>query len=560
MDLLPGKRYTGIVEDNNDPRRLGRCKIRIPFSYNDIPTANIPWASPKIPSSGTNFSIPAIGKMVSVFFLNENVYMPYYEYTDNYNINLQDKLDSLSDKEYRNFNTLLFNHRTRIYSDTNALTLDYLVNRIRIDKSSINLELSNGRNRVNIGSSEANQPAVLGDNFIMDWFLEFMRILITPTSMLGNMGAPVLKPELDAHIQQFLANPRKFISDYVFIADRIPTIQRDTITSEIEHDDVLMVNPYDNNPEGTDFEKTRVINKDTINTIKSDQQSIINEFKQLNLDLSEVTTEVTTIKRNKRTRRRKNSMLKQSRDSENRSKSINNNQNYGTYYKADGQGNNQLPETSETNTHTVDVDLTLQEKVDKIRDLIPSDVYNELPAVLTQYDLTSDLRFSHFISQLMHESGNFRAKVENLNYSENALLSVFGKYFNRDTARQYARNPEMIGSRVYGNRMGNNDEPSREGWIYRGRGYIQLTGKENYSRFSKSANVDFVQFPDMVSSSKYSLSSAAWFITSNRIHLICDRGNDLNTIKEVTRRINGGFNGLDDRINKFNLIYKRLKT
>lgn len=558
MDISAGKRYTGIVEDNNDPRRLGRCKIRIPFSYNDIPTSNIPWASPKISSSGTSFSIPPIGKMVSVTFVNDSIYTPYYEYSDNYNINLQDKLDSLTDSEYRNFNAILFNHRTRIYSDTNALTLDYLVNRIRIDSSSINLELSNGRNRVNIGSNEASQSAVLGDNFIMDWFLEFMRILITPTSMLGNMGAPILKPELDAHIQQFLSNPRKFLSDYVFIADKIPTLQRDTITSEIQHDDVLMVNPFDNNPNGTEFEKTKVINKDSINTIKNDQQSTIDEFNQLNLDLSDVGDDVTTVKRNKKSRRKKSNILNNRGDSENRSKSINNNQNYGAYYKRDGEGNNQIPEINETNTHKVDTDLTIQEKVDKIRDLIPEEVYNELPSVLTQYDLTSDLRFSHFISQLMHESGNFKSKVENLNYSESSLLSVFGKYFDRKTAREYARKPEMIGSRVYSNRMGNNAEPSQEGWKYRGRGYIQLTGKDNYSRFSQSANIDFVQYPDMVTSPKYALTSAAWFITSNRIHLDCDKGNDYNTIKDVTKKINGGFNGLDDRVNKFNLIYNRL--
>ena len=559
MDISAGKTYTGIVEENNDPKRLGRCKVRVPFYYDNIPKQNLPWASPKISSDGTSFSVPPLGKLVNVIFINNNIYMPYYEFTNSYNINLQDKLESLTDDEYRSFEALLFDYKTRIYSDNEALTLDYLVNKIKIDKSSINLELSNGRNRVNIGSSQANQSAVLGDNFILDWFFEFLRILITPTSLVGNMGAPILKPELDAHIQQYLINPRKFVSDYVYIADRIPNLKRDSITSNIEHDDVVMVNPVDNNPDGVDFEKTKVIDKGTIDNIKKDQKDISDELRKLNLDISNVNNNATITKRNKNSKRRKNNILS---DNSNPSgnQSINKNQNYGTYYRKDGEGNNNITEIRNTNTHTVDTNLTVQEKVDRIRDLIPNDVYTELPDVLVKYDLTSDLRFSHFVSQLMHESGNFRAKVENLNYNEQSLLRVFPRYFNQDEASRYSRKPEMIGSRVYGNRMGNNDEQSMEGWKFRGRGYIQLTGKENYNKFSKFSNMDFIQFPDMVASSKYALDSSAWFITSNRIHLICDKGNDYNTIREVTRRINGGFNGLDDRVNKFNLVYNRLKT
>lgn len=558
MDVSAGKIYTGIVEDNSDPKRLGRCKVRVPFYFKGIPTSEIPWASPKISPNGTKFSVPALGKLVNVVFVNENIYMPYYDYTDIYNINLQDKLDSLSIDEYRNFNALLFNHKTRIYSDNSALTLDYMVNKIKISSSSINLELSNGRNRVNIGSADASQPAVLGDNFIMDWFLEFMRILVTPTSLLGNLGAPILKPELDAHIQKFLSNPRKFISDYVYIADNIRPLRRDSITSEVEHDDVLMVNPYDGNPDGTDFESSTIINKETIETIKNDQKNIIDEFSKLNLDLSSVDNNSVTIKRNKNSSRRRNSILEQSTPQESNNRSVNNNENYGTYYRNDGEANNDVPVANDTNTHTSDSNLTVEEKVEKIRDLIPDSVYRELPSVLKQYNLTSDLRFSHFISQLMHESANFNAKIENMNYSKDSLLRVFGRYFNNTSAAQYARKPEMIGSRVYGARMGNGPEPTKEGFKYRGRGYIQLTGKDNYNRFSRYANIDVVQNPDLVTSTKYALSSAAWFITSNNIHTKMDLGNDLNAIKEVTRRINGGYNGLNDRISKFNLIYNRV--
>jgi len=107
------------------------------------------------------------------------------------------------------------------------------------------LELKNNDGRINIGTESADQPAVLGDHFIMDWFLELVKILIKPTTLTGNMGAPVLKPELDAHLQKFLTNPKKFISSNVFIADnnKVDKLERDSITTEVEHDDVQIIKP-----------------------------------------------------------------------------------------------------------------------------------------------------------------------------------------------------------------------------------------------------------------------------------------------------------------------------
>lgn len=552
MDTLVGKKYIGIVEDNNDPKRLGRCRVRVPFSYNEIPTDGIPWASPYIEPNGKSFNVPAIGKVVNVIFSNGDLYMPYYYSAEKYNINLQDKLETISDDEYRNFTALLFDHRTRIYSDKEALTMDYLLNRVRIDKSSINLELSNNRGRVNLGTNNADQQAVLGNNFIMDWLFDFLKILAKPTSLVGNSGSPIVKPELDIHIQKYLANPKKFLSDYVYVADKIYDVERDSITSEIEHDDTLLVNPTDDNPDGVLIEDSKKLGKDIINLIKSDQKEIVDEFKSLNIDLSDTENDSITIKRNRKEKRRKKGLLKTTSSG---GGSTNYNQNYGKYYSSNGSDNS---EARTTNTHTAESTLTLQDKIDKIRDLLTESVYSEIRAILEEYNLTTDLRISHFVSQLMHESGSFKFNFENLNYNNNSLLKTFPKYFNADTARQYAKKPEQIASRVYGNRMGNNDEQSKEGWEYKGRGYIQLTGKNNYNDFSKYTSFDFLQFPDKITTAKYSLSSAAWFFIRNKIQLLADKGNDLDTIKEVTKRINGGYNGLDDRVSKFNLVYNRI--
>lgn len=247
MEDFFGKYYIGIIEDNNDPKRQGRCKIRIPYTYDVIPLEMLPWSSPFIDPNGKAFQVPAIGKVVNISFYNGNLYMPYYSYTDKYNINLQDKLESLTDEEYQSFISLVFDHRTRIYSDKEALTLDYLVNKIKIDKSSINFDLKNNDCRINLGAEDANQAAILGNHFIMEWFSDFLQILIKPTSLVGNSGSPVIKTELDIHIQKFLSNPRKFLSSNVFIADnnKIDKLERDSITSEVEHDDTSFITPAD---------------------------------------------------------------------------------------------------------------------------------------------------------------------------------------------------------------------------------------------------------------------------------------------------------------------------
>ena len=171
-------------------------------------------------------------------------------------------------------------------------------------------------------------------------------------------------------------------------------------------------------------------------------------------------------------------------------------------------------------------------------------------------EITNPLRLAHFLAQCSHESGNFTALKENLNYSSKGLMTIFHKYFPTEAlAKQYERQPEKIGSRVYANRNGNGDEASKEGFTFRGRGYIQLTGKVNYKAFSDFIKEDCVANPDLVAT-KYPLSSAAFFFTKNKIWEICDKGSTTDIITSVTKKVNGGTNGLDDRIKHFNEYYK----
>jgi putative chitinase len=189
---------------------------------------------------------------------------------------------------------------------------------------------------------------------------------------------------------------------------------------------------------------------------------------------------------------------------------------------------------------------------------IPDSVLDQIPETAIKFNITTKLRLAHFLSQCAHESGNFKAVSENLNYSADGLKKIFGKYFPGNLNESYAKQPEKIASRVYGSRMGNGEESTKDGWKFRGRGYIQLTGKSNYESFDKIVEDKIIENPDLVAT-KYPLMSAAFFFDKNGLWSICDKGADDSTVTSVTKRVNGGTLGLVDRIKHFKEYYNLLK-
>jgi putative chitinase len=197
-------------------------------------------------------------------------------------------------------------------------------------------------------------------------------------------------------------------------------------------------------------------------------------------------------------------------------------------------------------------------KLDKLRGHIPDAVIAMIPDTAAKFAINTPLRLAHFLAQCGHESGGFRATQENLNYSAKGLNGIFRKYFPTEAAAAaYARNPQKIANKVYGNRMGNGNEASGEGYKFRGRGYIQLTGKENYTAFGKAIGEDIPSNPDVVAS-KYALLSAAWFFSKNGLHKMADGGATDAVVTSITKRVNGGTIGLADRIKHFKEYYHLL--
>jgi len=189
--------------------------------------------------------------------------------------------------------------------------------------------------------------------------------------------------------------------------------------------------------------------------------------------------------------------------------------------------------------------------LDRLKGHVPDTVIAQIPGVMEKFGVNTPLRLAHFLAQCGHESGGFRLTQENLNYSAKGLMGIFKKYFpTQALADAYARKPEKIANKVYGNRMGNGPEESGEGFKFRGRGYIQLTGKQNYTAFDLAVEDDILANPDLVST-KHALASAAWFWKKNGLNLIADTGSSTEVVTKITKRVNGGTIGLADRIKHF---------
>jgi putative chitinase len=197
-------------------------------------------------------------------------------------------------------------------------------------------------------------------------------------------------------------------------------------------------------------------------------------------------------------------------------------------------------------------------KLEKLRGHVPDVVIAQIPDTASKFQINTPLRLAHFLAQCGHESGGFKVTQENLNYSAKGLMGIFKKYFpTQQLAESYQRQPQKIANRVYANRMLNGDESTGDGFKFRGRGYIQLTGKDNYTQFGKAIGEDIASNPDVVSG-KHALLSAAWFWSKNGLNKLADGGSSDAVVTSITKRVNGGTIGLPDRIKHFKEYFELL--
>lgn len=241
MVLEKHKTYIGVVEDNNDPKKLGRCKIRVLDVFENMDLANIPWAFPWKDLNGNGFNLPDKGKVVMVVFDQGSKNSPEYIYADHYNINLEKKLLSLSEKDYLSMKSLIFDHRTQIYvNEAEGLKIDYKYNNINLTENTIDLNLKDNNRNINLGDSAATQQSILGNHWL-DWFDEFVESLLGTGAgaFLGNLGAPVIPtPPFITLLMKY-----KSLRDPVFLSHHVNLVDNNkikTISSQKREDDPVI--------------------------------------------------------------------------------------------------------------------------------------------------------------------------------------------------------------------------------------------------------------------------------------------------------------------------------
>ena len=241
MALEKHKTYIGVVEDNNDPKKLGRCKIRVVDVFENMDLANIPWAFPWKDLNGNGFNLPDKGKVVMVVFDQGSQNSPEYIYADHYNINLEKKLLSLSESDYLSMKSLIFDHRTQIYvNETEGLKIDYKYNNINLTENTIDINLKDNNRNINLGDSAATQQSILGNHWL-DWFDEFVESLLGSGAgaFLGNLGAPVIPtPPFITLLMKY-----KALRDPVFLSHHVNLVDNNkikTIASQKREDDPVI--------------------------------------------------------------------------------------------------------------------------------------------------------------------------------------------------------------------------------------------------------------------------------------------------------------------------------
>ena len=260
MKIQSGKTYVGVVEDNNDPKKMGRARVRVLGIFDNTPIEDIPWANPWKDLGGDHFALPDKGKVVTVVFENSDVNSPEFIFSDHYNVNLEKKLTQLGEADYLSTKSLIFDHKTQVYvNDSEGLKLDHKFNLINIKDKSIDINLKDNFGKINLGTANSTQRTILGDNFL-NWFDDFVGILMGSKGgpFLGNLGAPVIAtPALLGSLQlyQQLKDP-KFLSKNVYAVDnenvakleRIAEGQKgDTWASTVKENEVTTKEPVNFN-------------------------------------------------------------------------------------------------------------------------------------------------------------------------------------------------------------------------------------------------------------------------------------------------------------------------
>lgn len=471
--LMTGQ-FVGIVEDNDDKDKKQRVRIRIPYlhgTFTEIPTDCLPYAQPKRDLNGLSCTIPDIGKIVNVTFPQGNLYYPIYDSAEHLNINLQKKLEEYSGEDYTKFVALLYNHNTQIYLDNQkGLFILHKFNGINIQDEFMTLNLKDNNTKLFLADPDANQELILGTHF-MEYFDTLINVLMDP--YIGNSGAPVIaNPNLINVLSEYKSKRSTFLSKHIFAADN------NSITDKT-------------------FNVIGQIGDKIEQTVKSTKIKITNEPivylpKPANIPDPIIEKPLTPI----------------------------------TNIISPPVNNSIEPEMTNNGPVYITLDQ-LQKCAPNTSNTLLKQIIDPLNYGLHKYGITTKLRISHFLAQILHECGEFKYPKELGN----------DEYFTKYEGRKDLGNTE-----------------SGDGIKFKGRGYIQLTGRDVYTKFSKNIEVDFVTNPNLLETPKYAIISACWFWSVYKKSRNMSEHADNDNFIAITKIVNGGDNGITDRKQKLQKI------
>ena len=536
--------WLGVVEVNKDPLKLGRIKARVRYLHGDLPIDVLPWIHPRKDNNGNSFNVPRKNKVVNIEYHDSDIASGEYVAAEHYNINLQNMVETLSDDAYTEFVAVYYDHATQLYRDLEkGLVLDHEFSNINLDNDgNINSNLRDNAARVNIGSANAGQSALLG-NHVMDWMEEFLDVLMQG-GFLGNMGAPTIaNPQLIQIITKFKAlKDPVFLSKHVFVVDN-NKVQAQKRPYKKQLGDGFAENMKVNVPEAQDspYEPADP-------TPAEEQEQIDAQEAVFLLDVpAEGVTEGAA-------------EGEEPADAEQF-------YNIDTIVYGDvieevpvyDEAEEDTPETEVVTVTETDPKTGVKRQVKKtvtkpstrltvihpdakkyLGDLTLDQFYKYLPyvakatirqlatqlnATMGKYQINTALRKAHFLAQIAHESISFTRTTE-----------------EGDNAGQRYENRANLG----------NTHPG-DGRKYKGRGLIQLTGRNNYISYGRAVGIDLVNNPGLVASDLFlSVDVAGWYWYTKRsnkkghVNLLF-QASDRDDVVEVSRLVNGGKIGLSER-------------
>lgn len=514
---IEGRTWVGVVEENIDPLKLDRIKARVRYLHGDLPLEVLPWIHPRKDSNGNVRNLPRKGKVVNIDYAEGDINSGEYVGAEHYNINLQNMLDTMEEEEYAEFVAVYYDHATQLYRSTEkGLVMDHEYSNINLDNDgNISHNLRDNKGHLNLGSANASQSMIMGDHF-MDWLDTLMDALLQG-GFLGNLGAPTIaNPQLIQVITKYKAfRDPVFLSKHVFAVDnnKVTTQKRPykkqtadefAMNSKVETPAVEETPYAPQEPTQDEIDEQEAAKAEA--TSADDTEANDEFYHEDSMSDDSVTEEVPVF------------------DEAGEEEQDTSGAPAGTAAGGTGTAKAKKPRNPDATKHLGDLTYEQFKKyLPKVSAKKLKAFMGPLNATMAKYNINTALRKAHFLAQIAHET-------QNLVYTQ-----------------------EIASGKAYEGRKDLGNVNPGDGQKFKGRGLIQLTGRDNYKAYGRFAKVDLLSDPGQVATDEYLAADVAgWFWVTRRMRRypgvkVLLKFSDEDNVPMVSKLVNGGTNGLPER-------------